>query len=209
MCRVTPGVHPPYAQEGLYTTVPENVAISEGIESQESPVEETEAEATPSTEDVATLKKRLAGKDQALTRIQQERDAYKAERESLSRWKAEREETDLTEVEKLQRRVAEYEARATEAEAKAERVRLERLYPLAVDAFGDDPLPAESRLEALQERLAATSATGAEAQPEPRVDPNRPRRSPSSGKSVDEQSGDELANSLTKMGNPFYDSVFG
>ena len=188
----------------------ENVADSQEYESSEEVVEETTpVEATPSGDDLATLKKRLAGKDQALTRTQQERDALKAEREALVRWKAEREEADLSEVEKLQRRLAEYETRAAEAEAKAERVRLERLYPLAVDAFGEDPLPSEDRLEALQERLASAASAPAGDEEEPRIDPNRPRRAPATGKSIDQQSSDELAKSLRAMGNPFYDSPFG
>ena len=173
----------------------ENVAVSEEIESQDEAVEASPA--TPSAEDVATLKKRLAGKDQALTRAQQERDALKAEREALSKWKAEREEADLTEVERLQKRLAEFEQRASEAEARAERVRLASTYPLAVEAFGDDPLPSEERLATLQARLAAASATGGDEEQEPHVDPNRPRRSPATGsKPIEEMSAAELKRQL-------------
>lgn len=186
--------------------MPENVAVTEEIESQEEVATEATAEATPSTDDVATIKKRLAGKDQALTRVQQERDALKAERDAIARWKAEREEADLTEVEKLQKRLAEYEERATAAEQRAERIRLEKSYPLAVEFYGDDPLPSEERLEALQQRLSVEPATGDDE--EPRIDPNRPRRTPASGKAPSEKSGDDLAKDLAGMGNPFLDNIF-
>lgn len=186
----------------------ENVAATEASESLEDVANEAAPEATPASDDAATLKKRLAGKDQALTRIQQERDALKAERDAMARWKAEREEADLTEVEKLQKRLAEYEERATAAEQRAERIRLEKSYPLAVEFYGDDPLPSEERLEALQQRLAAASATGDDDEPEPRVDPNKPRRTPATGTPLADKSGDDLAKSLRDMPNPFLDSVW-
>lgn len=189
--------------------MPENVAVPDEIESPEE-ADEAPDPTTPPTEDVATLKKRLAGKDQALTRIQQERDRLKAEADALARWKAEREEASLTEVEKLQKRLAEFEERATAAERLAERIRLEKSYPLAVDLFGDDPLPSEERLAALQDRLAATVATGDDEAPEPRIDPNRPRRPVGgSGKPLTDKSAAELEADLAEMGNPYYDSVFG
>lgn len=185
----------------------ENVAVDG--EATESP-EPTEEPTTPPAEDVATIKKRLAGKDQALTRITQERDAAASELATLRKWKAEREEADMSEVDKLARRLAEAEARAAQAEANAERVRLERLYPDAVGLFGDDPLPTEDRLSALQERLASATEPGTPEPKEPRIDPNRPRRAAGgTGKSIEEMTVDELTASLREQGNPFYDSVFG
>lgn len=186
--------------------MPENVADAAEFESPEA----VEAEATPSTDELATVKKRLAGKDQALTRIQQERDALKAERDALSAWKAQQEEASLTELEKLQRRLAEVESAKAEAEARAERIRLEKSYPLAIELFGDDPLPSEERLEALEQRLASASATGDDEDSEPRIDPNRPRRPVGgSGKPISEKSEAELTADLRTMANPFYDNVFG
>lgn len=185
----------------------ENVAVDG--EATESP-EPTEEPTTPPAEDVATIKKRLAGKDQALTRITKERDDAATELATLRKWKAEREEADMSEVDKLARRLAEAEARAAQAEASAERVRLERLYPDAVGLFGDDPLPNEDRLSALQERLASATEPGAAEPKEPRIDPNRPRRPASGrGKPIEDMEIDELTASLREQGNPFYDSVFG
>lgn len=181
----------------------ENVAATDEIESPEGAADEAEQPTTPSAEDLATLKKRLAGKDQAYTKLKAEAEALRLERESLSKWKAEKEQADLTEVERLELRAVAAEKAAAEAEARAERIRLASEYPLAVEAFGDDPLPSEERLAALQKRLAATSATDEDEEP-PRIDPNNPRR-PSRGgeKPLDQQTGDEIAENLKKMGNPF------
>jgi hypothetical protein len=185
--------------------VSENVADEAAIESPETP--EGEPEATPATDELTTIKNRLAGKDKALTRIQQERDAAKAELDALRQWKAEKEEASLTELEKLTKRLADAEREKAEAIASAERIRLEKSYPDAVSFYGDDPLPNEDRLQALQERLAAVATPGDDEEPEPRIDPNRPRRTGQSGvKSNEDKSVAELAADLRGMGNPFYDN---
>lgn len=152
---------------------------SEVVESPE-PIAPT----TPDPEELTTLKKRLSGKDQALTKTKAEYEAAKAELEALRRWKAEKEDADLSEVEKLQKRLAEKEAEAAEARAEANRIRLASTYPLAIDFYGDDPLPSEERLAALQKRLAATAATGAEDEVDDDVDPNTPPRPPAKGGST-------------------------
>jgi hypothetical protein len=183
--------------------VSENVADIEDVESQDDAAVEAEAPATPSVDELATLKKRLAGKDQAYTKLKAEADAIKAEREALSKWKAEREEADLTEVEKLQRRLAEAEQAAADAAARAERVRLTATYPLAVDLFGDDPLPSEERLSALQQRLANAATTGEEEAPEPRIDANNPRRPARGVKSLADMTEAELRDSLREQAKSF------
>lgn len=155
-------------------------------ESPEAGVEESQAEAvaTPEPDELTTLKKRLSGKDQAFTALKKESEATKAELEALRRWKAEKEEGDLTEVEKLTRRLAEKEAEAAEARAEANRIRLASTYPLAIDFYGDDPLPSEERLAALQKRLAATAATGPTDEADDDVDSNTPPRPPTKGGST-------------------------
>lgn len=178
----------------------EIVALSEETESLEAP----EAEATPSADELATLKKRLAGKDQAYSALKKQFDAIAAEKDGLSKWKAEKEYSDLSEVEKLQRSLADAESRIAAAEQRAERARLASTYPLAVEMFGDDPLPSEERLAALQQRLTPVEATGGE-DTDTRVDPNRPRRTVAGAKPVDRQTTDELVSSLRGMANPFYD----
>lgn len=168
------------------------------VESQEA----VEAEATHEPEELTTLKKRLAGKDQAYTKLKAEAEALRAEREALSRWKAEREESDLSEVEKLQKRLAEAEERATAVEAEKERIRLQSSYPLAVEFYGDDPLPSEDRLAALQKRLGTTAATE---QVESDVDPNTPPRR-STGVTAPEPTIEELKANLRREASK-YDSL--
>lgn len=89
-----------------------------------APVEVAEV-ATQDVEDVATWKKRLAGKDQALTAAKKELESIKNEAQELQRWKAERELANMSEFEKAQARLAalENEVNATREYAKQERVR--------------------------------------------------------------------------------------
>lgn len=126
--------------------------------------------------DETTWKKRLAGKDQALTAAQRARDEALAQIEELNRWKAERENADLTEYERAIKERDAAKAEAAAAMAIANRERLARKYPLAVERFDEnDPLPSEETLAALQEALAVGPKT--EAPPAaPRVDPNNPPR---------------------------------
>lgn len=154
------------------------VAVAPEVESQpvEEPVEAPAAEATQPEEDAATLKKRLAGKDQALTRIQQERDAAKARLAELEAAEQARKEAEMTELERANARLAEAERKAAEAEAKALRVELTAKYPNAIEALGGELL-SEEKLEALESRLTAAATPAAEAEEEPRVLATRPRAS--------------------------------
>lgn len=138
----------------------------------ESP-DAAEAPTTP-TVDEATWKKRLAGKDQALTAAQKERDELRKQYEDAQRRIAEREQADLSETERLQLRVRELEEAANAAKAEATRERLARKFPLAFDLLGDATPLDEVRLSEIETRLAKPSESDDE--PEPRIDPNSPRR---------------------------------
>jgi hypothetical protein len=157
------------------------VATDEVVESQEGEAPEAVAPATPDPAELTTLQKRLAGKDQALTAAIRERDELRKEREALARWKSEKEGADLSETEKLQKRLAELEQEANSAKAEAARARLAKQFPLASDLLGDDLPLDEVRAAEIEGRLkAAIAASEAEdAEPEPRVDTNRPRRATS------------------------------
>lgn len=146
----------------------------------ESVAEETE-QPTPG-EDVATYKRRLAGKDQALTKTQKERDEYQKELEALRKWKAEREEADLTEVERWQREAERAKKEAEQARAEARKHALARKspdYAEFLETLGDlDPFSDEA-VEAFQEFLSSRIKTPEpESEPEPRIDPNNPRKNP-------------------------------
>lgn len=151
------------------TEAPESHAITD------QPIEGSPAAATPDP-DVTTLMKRLSGKDQALTAAQRERDAIKAERDSLAAWKAETEQANMSELQKVQADRDRLANEAATARAEAAAVRLGSKYPLAAELLGDDLSKFdEVRVAEINGRLAKELA--AESEPEPRVDPNSPRRS--------------------------------
>lgn len=153
--------------------MPETVAEQEVEESQEGA---SEQEATPATPDpeLATIKKRLAGKDQALTASQQRAAAAEAERDALRTWKAEKEQADMSEVDRLKAELAAAGSRAEQAEMKATRLDLARKFPLTFDLLGDATPLDEVKLAEIEARLKAEGESDEEA---PRIDPNNPRRS--------------------------------
>ena len=155
----------------------EVVAVDTAPESQSdeaTSAEVAEQAATPAF-DETTWKRRLAGKDQALTATQQERDRIKAELADLSRWKAERENADLTELQKLEKERDALRAEAAQAKAEAAAVRLKAAYPLAADILGDDLTKFdEARVAEINGRLTTEQAS--ESEPDARIDTNNPRR---------------------------------
>ena len=162
------------------------------------PAESADAPVTPDL-DVTTWKKRLAGKDQALTAAQRERDAIKAERDALSAWKAEQEQANMTELQKLTAERDRLAAEATQARAEANAARLSAKYPLAADFLGDDLAKFdEVRVAEMNGRLAKEQAD--ESEPEPRVDANNPRRAVPKAPVPDL---DTAKAALVAAGNPF------
>lgn len=182
----------------------EVVEVTTPESSEEAATTEVAAEPTTPVVDEATWKKRLSGKDQALTAAQRERDAIKAERDELSKWKAQTEQANLTEVEKLQKERDELRAEAAQAKAQAAAVTLKAAYPLAAELLGDDLTKFdEVRVAEINGRLAKEQAGESEA-PEPRIDPNSPRRP------VAKPPTDDLASAkaaLVAAGNPYFDDV--
>ena len=88
---------------------------------------------------------------------------------------AEYERKNLSDLELAQRERDDARKEAAESKALAQRAILQAKYPAALAFLGDDALPSEEKLAALNEKLAAPAAPAAPA-PEPRVDPNRPPR---------------------------------
>lgn len=156
--------------------------------------------ATPTTDEI-TWKKRLAGKDQALTATQRERDELKNQLAEVARWKAEKEQADMTELQKAQARVAELESIATKAQAEAVAARLGRQYPLAAEILGDDLAKFdEVRVAEINGRLAKEQE--AESEPESRIDANNPRGRVTKAPRTDLKSAKDA---LTDAGNPYFD----
>jgi len=161
------------ARMGKRISVTEAVAEQESTESQET--ESTEDAATTATPDaeLATLRKRLSGKDQALTASQQRAAALEAEAAALRQWKAEKEQADMSEVDRLKIERDRAVQEAAEAKAEAQRASLAAKFPLTFDLLGD-AMPADAvRLAEIEARLKAEESD--EEKP-PRIDPNNPRR---------------------------------
>lgn len=182
------------------------VETTEVVESPaEAPVEE-QPEATPKTEDAATLLARLRGKDQAYTKLKAELEQQKATAAELSRWKAEKEASEMTEVERQQARIAELEGVIAAAEARAKKAELAQAYPRATELLGDSLAALdEGAVAAIEERLKIASEP---VEPEPPVNPNNPPKVPRTGIPLPKPKGksdEELIAELATFGNPFLD----
>lgn len=185
--------------------MPDEVVIGGEGESQDaSEAEATDASATPVI-DETTWKKRLAGKDQALTAKQKEAEALKEQNAAYQRKIAEYENASMSELDKLKKELAEAQAAKAAAEASALRVGLEAKYPLIFALLGDKaPLDDEAWLA---ERNALLSKDAGESD-EPIVDRNNPRR-PSPATKPENPSAADLEKQLAAMGNPFKGLGFG
>ena len=184
----------------------EEVVNSPVPESQEStaPVAEVAA-ATESEADITTWKKRLAGKDQALTATKKELDELKSKAEELARWKAEQEQASMTEFEKAQAKIRELEQKAAAAEQDAKQERLAREYPLAHQFLKDtSSLDEAGKAAALESffKQAASLQQVQESEPAP-VDPNNARRATAAP--VEKPTSKGISDALKALGNPFAD----
>lgn len=162
-------------------------------------VEETQP--TPG-EDVATYKRRLAGKDQALTKAQQERDRLAALVEELTGKVSTFENANMTEIERRDKRIKELEAEAAAARAEAKKHALARKSPLYaefLDTIDGLDLTSDEAAEAF-EAFAKTKFAKAdvdETEREARIDPNNPRKS-APAKGIAKMTTDQL---LEQIGN--------
>jgi hypothetical protein len=160
---------------------------------------ESASETEPTTgEDVETYKRRLRGKDQALTATQQERDKFRSEAERLAAKVREYEQANLTETERLQRERDEARAEAAAARAEAKKHALARKSPAYaefLDSIADLDLTSEEAATAFEKFIAKREAD--EPEPEARIDPNNPRKTPPA-KAVSRLTSDQL---LEQIGN--------
>ena len=174
--------------------------------------ESSDAEATPTgaapevpatpVVDEATWKRRIAGKDQALTAAQQRAAALEAERDALSKWKADQEQANMTELQKVQAERDRLAKEAADAKAEAAAIRLGSKYPLAAELLGDDLTKFdETRVAEINGRLAKEQAAESDA-PEARIDPNSPRRSVPKPPPANPLEAAKAA--LVEEGNPFF-----
>lgn len=139
-------------------------------------------------DDSTEWRKRIAGKDRALTDTIRQRDDLAAK------------------LAELERRAADAETRAADLEAAAERARLERRFPMAIDLLGTRaPLDDENYLARLESRLAGDK-DGERSEGVFYIDPNNPRRSRAALAEPD--TADDLVGRLRSMGNPFLEGAF-
>jgi hypothetical protein len=176
--------------------------VNSGLDQSQEPVVEAAA-ATENESDVTTWKKRLAGKDQALTATKKELDEIRLRAEELSKWKAEQEHASMTEIEKAQARIRDLESKAAAAEQTAKDERLAREYPLAYQFMKDTSgLDEVSRAAALENfvRGAASASESVEPNPSP-VDPNNARRATAAP--VEKPTSKSISDAIKSLGNPF------
>ena len=155
--------------------------------------------------DVATWKKRLAGKDQALTAAKKELDDVKSKAEELSRWKAEQEQAQMTEFERAQAKIRELESKAAAAEQSAKEERLAREFPLAYQFQKDTSgLDEASRAAALEKFIRDATASKEQVETAPTiVDPNNARRATAAPTTKPDSK--SISEKLKGLGNPFAD----
>ena len=181
----------------------EEVVNSAPVQSDEVVAPEVAAVPTDNEADVTTWKKRLAGKDQALTATKKELDELKSKAEELARWKAEQEQASMTEFEKAQAKIRELEQKAATAEQAAKEERLAREYPLAYqflkDTGGLDEVGKAAALENFV-RQAASATQTTEPEPAP-VDPNNARRATAAP--TEKPTSKSISDALKALGNPF------
>ncbi len=183
----------------------EEVVNSVALESQDAsaPVAEN-APVTESDNDITTWKKRLAGKDQALTATKKELDELRSKAEELSRWKAQQEQASMSEFERAQAKIQELEQKAAAAERTAREERLAREYPLAYQFLKDTSnLDEVGRAAALENFVKqAAAAVAPESAPSP-VDPNNARRATAAP--TEKPNSKSISDALKALGNPFAD----
>ena len=183
----------------------DEVVNSAPVQSAEVETPEVATVPTENEADVTTWKKRLAGKDQALTATKKELDELKSRAEELAKWKAEQEQSSMTEFEKAQAKIRELEGKAAAAEQSAREERLAREYPLAhqflKDTNGLDEVSKAAALEAFVKQAGLPSAVQ-ESEPAP-VDPNNARRATAAP--VEKPTSKGISDALKALGNPFAD----
>ena len=181
----------------------EEVVNSAPVQSDEVVAPEVAAVPTENEADVTTWKKRLAGKDQALTATKKELDEIRSKADELAKWKAEQEQASMTEFEKAQAKIRELEQKAATAEQAAKEERLAREYPLAYqflkDTGGLDEVGKAAALENFV-RQAASATQTTEPEPAP-VDPNNARRATAAP--TEKPTSKSISDALKALGNPF------
>ena len=167
----------------------------------QSPVAEQPAldpQATEPEEDIATWKRRLAGKDQALTSAKKAADEFKSKYEELAKWKALQEEASLSEFEKAERRARELEKELHATKAEFERERLKSKYP-AYFEFAEQVKELDQEAQAAAFEKFMKSAIGG-GSTETVSDANSPKKNVAKDKKMNPE---DIKEALRVIGNPW------
>ena len=182
----------------------DEVVNSAPVQSDEVVTPEVAAVPTDNEADVTTWKKRLAGKDQALTATKKELDEIRSKADELSRWKAQQEQASMSEFERAQAKIQELEQKAAAAEQTVREERLAREYPLAYQFLKDtsnlDEVGRAAALESFVKQAGAAATP--ESAPSP-VDPNNARRATAAP--TEKPTSKSISDALKALGNPFAD----
>ena len=168
----------------------DEVVLNDQAQSQVDP-------ATDQDNDITTWKKRLAGKDQALTATKKQLDDVKAEYEKVQAWKLQMEEASLTEFERAQRRIATLEQELKATRESEQRELLAKEYPTYVQfADATKDLSVEERAKEFEALLKTGGVPRQDF-----TDPNKPARAQATaGKN---RSTTEIVKDIAALGNPW------
>lgn len=179
--------------EVVNTPAPESPAP---VAATEQPVATTQDE-----NDVTTWKKRLAGKDQALTAAKAELDSIRKEADDLKRWKAETENANLSEFQKAQNRLVALEQELNQAKEIARNERLRNAYPNYAQFLSDTAgLSDDARAQAFEKYMAELRREQAKDGTDTFIEPNNPRKGESTSA---KRTKDDIIKDMEKLGNPF------
>ncbi len=173
------------------------VAANQPLESQVT--EETPESATNAVEDVATYKRRLAGKDQALTAAKKAADEFKSKYEELAQWKASQEEASLSEFEKAARRIKQLEDQLHATETQYQTEKLASNYPEYFKFQEKVRNLTEAERAAEFENFVKQFSGGTDATIQP-VDANAPKRKDVADKPMKSE---DIIKALQALGNPW------
>jgi chromosome segregation ATPase len=183
----------------------ETEVVTKPVAESPAPVEAApaapEVATTENENDVTTWKKRLSGKDQALTAAKAELESIRKEAEDLKRWKAEKENANLSEFEKAQNRLAALESELNEARESARNERLRNAYPNYAQFLADTAgLSDDARAASFEKYMAELRREQATGGADAIVEPNNPRKGGSDSRTRTQA---DIIADMEKLGNPF------
>jgi hypothetical protein len=172
------------------------VAADQPFESQTEAVNPPDA--TEAEDDVATWKRRLSGKDQALTAAQKAAEEFRSKYEELAEWKAAQEEASLSEFEKAARKIKQLEDDLKNTETRYETEKLKASYPQYYNFQEKVRNLSESQRAAEFENFVKSHIGGE--QPTEISDANAPKRNVAKDKPMKTE---DIKEALRALGNPF------